>query len=56
MTVFAADTKAVKLALASGAAGVPKETGSPTAAPVTVIVKSEDVFVRVETKFSVADF
>ena len=41
---------------AVGAAGKPKATSSPTAAPVTVIVKSAEAAAAISAKFKDAEF
>ena len=56
VTVFAADTHAVKVAVAViDALGTPNATTSPSAAPVTVIVRSATAPAPVLAKSSVAD-
>jgi alpha/beta superfamily hydrolase len=55
VTVFAAETKALNTMPAAGAAGRAMITSSPTAAPVTVIVKSAEAVVAIEPKFKDAE-
>jgi hypothetical protein len=55
LTVLDADTHAVKIELATiEPLGTPIKTASPSAAPVTVIVKSLEELAPVLGKFSVA--
>ena len=55
VTVLAAETKALNTMPAAGAAGRAMITSSPTAAPVTVIVKSAEAVVAIDPKFRDAE-
>jgi len=56
VTVLVAETKALNTKPAAGAAGKDIITSSPTAAPVTVIVRSAEAPEAIEGKFREAEF
>lgn len=55
VTVFAAETNAKNTMPAAGAAGSPKATASPTAAPATAIVRLADAAAEMDPKSRDAD-
>lgn len=54
VTTFVADTNALNTSPVSTAAGKLRATASPTAAPVTAMVRSAAVALVIEPKFNVA--